>query len=392
MATMGKIAKALQGFGEGYRGRGQQFIQGIKDENDQNTLDDAYAVQQNIQQGNVHGARQVLLDRLKTIEKYGGDTDDTDRMMYNIEANNFDQLLSDTTNIVNYGIASNKLRDPSTFGSDAKPADLRTFEALVDRVNDPSTPDNVKNAINIKLGINPRATSPQVVDIGGVGHLWEPITKTLSPMSVNGEQITPETVGASKGTIAGATEGGKQAVTAGKEFFDKLGPVNTSIKNITNAINAIDSGANTGFIASKLPSVTEASIALDNIRGQMGLDIVGASTFGALSESELAFALDTAMPVDMEPKALRSWLGKKKGAQMKLRAELAKTARYLSTPGNTIGSYMTKLEKDGKYSPAKQGKYRSSFLGSNITQAELEQEAKQAGITVEQAKAELGIE
>ena len=122
--------------------------------------------------------------------------------------------------------------------------------------------------------------------------------------------------------------------------------VRKTIANIDDAIKTLDKGAETGPIISKLPSFREAAIELDNIKGRMGLDVVGATTFGALSESELAFALDVALPDSLEPAALKNWLVKKKDAQTKLSNELRKAASFLGTPGNTIADYLAKQEKE----------------------------------------------
>jgi hypothetical protein len=138
---------------------------------------------------------------------------------------------------------------------------------------------------------------------------------------------------------------GKQAATASKEAFDSLKKVRTSIANMDDAIAALDKGAETGPIVSKLPSFRESSIELANIKGRMGLDVIGATTFGALSESELAFALNTALPTSLEPKALRQWLVDKKKAQGKMANELRKAASYLGQPGNTVASYLEMQEK-----------------------------------------------
>lgn len=138
----------------------------------------------------------------------------------------------------------------------------------------------------------------------------------------------------------------RQAATASKEAFDSLKGVRLTIANIGDAVKALDSGAETGPIISKLPSFRQASIELDNVRGRMGLDVVGATTFGALSESELAFALNVALPDSLEPKALKEWLVKKKDAQTKLANELRKAASFLGTPGNTIADFVAKQEKE----------------------------------------------
>jgi len=138
----------------------------------------------------------------------------------------------------------------------------------------------------------------------------------------------------------------KQSATASKEAFDNLKKVRLTVANIDDAIKALDKGASTGPIVSKLPSFRQASIELNNIKGRMGLDVVGATTFGALSESELAFALDTALPDSLEPAALKDWLIRKKDSQTKLANELRKAASFLGTPGNTIADYIAQQEKE----------------------------------------------
>ena len=139
----------------------------------------------------------------------------------------------------------------------------------------------------------------------------------------------------------------KQAATASKEAFDSLKGVRRTIANIDDAIRVLDvEGAETGPIISKLPSFRQAAIELDNIKGRMGLDVVGATTFGALSESELAFALNTALPDSLDGPALKDWLVRKKDSQTKLSNELRKAASFLGQPGNTIADYLELQEKE----------------------------------------------
>ena len=135
----------------------------------------------------------------------------------------------------------------------------------------------------------------------------------------------------------------KQATEASKNAFEQLPKIRKSITNINNALKFVDEGANTGPIAKLLPSVTESSVNLQNVAGQMGLDVVGATTFGALSESELAFAIDTALPTGLEGSALKKWLTDKRDAQSKLAKELRKMAIFLGKGDKTIADY---LERD----------------------------------------------
>jgi lysophospholipase L1-like esterase len=54
------------------------------------------------------------------------------------------------------------------------------------------------------------------------------------------------------------------------------------------------------------------------MRSRLGLDVVGAVTFGALSEGELNLALDVALPTDLSPPDLKKWVLNKKAAQEKV--------------------------------------------------------------------------
>ena len=128
------------------------------------------------------------------------------------------------------------------------------------------------------------------------------------------------------------------------QAFAEVGKIKRNIGNIDEAIAAIDAGANTGVIASKLPNVTAASIQLANVRQQLGLDIIGSVTFGALSEGELNLALDTALPTGLEPKELRKFLVNKKNSQTKLSNYLTEQATYLSKSGNTLSGWLEKVE------------------------------------------------
>ena len=120
-----------------------------------------------------------------------------------------------------------------------------------------------------------------------------------------------------------------------KQATPKLAAIRKNIQNYDDVITAIDDGASTGFIQSKLPTFSAASTDLDNIRGKLGLDVVGASTFGALSESELAFALDVALPDTKNPKELKAWVTRKRDAQEAALKDIRDSVAFLND-GNTM--------------------------------------------------------
>ena len=128
------------------------------------------------------------------------------------------------------------------------------------------------------------------------------------------------------------------------QAFTEVGKIKKNLGNIDDAIKAIDAGANTGVIASKLPNISAASVQLANIRNTLGLDVIGSVTFGALSEGELNLALDTALPTGLAPKDLRAYLVNKKSAQTKLAGYLTEQATYLSKRGNSLAGWLEKVD------------------------------------------------
>ena len=131
----------------------------------------------------------------------------------------------------------------------------------------------------------------------------------------------------------------------------------SSLSTIDSAIAAIDDGAKVGPVYKMLPNITESSAALSTAMNQMGLDVISSVTFGALSEGEMKLAMETAVPRDLGPEALRSYLVKKRDAQAKAAAALQNAARYLTKPGNSISGWLEQQSQQqggevGSASPA----------------------------------------
>ena len=142
----------------------------------------------------------------------------------------------------------------------------------------------------------------------------------------------------------------KEAANASIKAFDKIEAINEKIGLYDEGIALIDSGAGSGRIEKMLPSFKAASIKLDNLANRLGLDVVGNTTFGALSAGELAMAMSTALPTGLDGPELREWLVEKKESQEKLADYLESAAIYLGTPGNTKVGWIKKkkLERSKK--------------------------------------------
>ena len=142
---------------------------------------------------------------------------------------------------------------------------------------------------------------------------------------------------------AAASAAGDEMIKRGYEAFDQAQNASTSLASIDEAIAAIDSGAESGLLYKFIPDVTEASASLNVAMNKMGLDIISSVTFGALNKEEMNLAMQTAVPRDLSPPELRSWLVSKRDAQAKARDALMKAATYLTTPGNTLQGWMDEL-------------------------------------------------
>ena len=259
----------------------------------------------------------ILEAQIKEVTRLGGNPDTSLGALELARSGDFTGVRKGAKDLIDIGVRQGDIKAP--IGSATKPTssqqDFETFKQLNARALKTNDPVDIQLAEQFgrQSGFD-RETPQELADI----------------------DVQKE----SKKTLV------KQAATASKEAFDSLKGVRKTIANIDDAIKTLDKGAETGPIISKLPSFRQAAIELDNIKGRMGLDVVGATTFGALSESELAFALNVALPDSLEPAALKEWLTKKKDSQTKLANELRKAASFLGTPGNTIADYIAKQEKE----------------------------------------------
>lgn len=126
------------------------------------------------------------------------------------------------------------------------------------------------------------------------------------------------------------------------EINKQRGNMQSTISNYDAALNALDNGASTGRVAALIPTITAQTALLDTAKKELGLDVIGSVTFGALSEGELNLAMDTALPSDqLSPEELRTWITERKEAKQKALVALTETAIYLSKPNTTYESYYT---------------------------------------------------
>lgn len=236
----------------------------------------------------------------------------------------------------------------------AAPAGVREFEALSQGLSE----EEREQARRVQLGIAPRAgtqAGARTIDVGGVPYTFDPNTGTYKPAEVGGREVTAEDVGESQALIEDrvtrAKESAKAAEGQVKDYFNQLGNIESNIGNYNEAIGLIDEGAATGVIQSRMPSVRAASQKLDNVKNRLGLDVIGNTTFGALSKSELDFAISTALPDNIEGPKLRAWLVQKRDAQQKLSDYINNAIQFLSVPGNTLADLQATSPRGAQAAP-----------------------------------------
>jgi hypothetical protein len=144
------------------------------------------------------------------------------------------------------------------------------------------------------------------------------------------------------------TAGGESAVKLGVEMsqkaFEQIPLITKNIDNLKKGVELLErGGAKTGFLERYLPDYSAGSVALSNLQQNLGLDVIGSVTFGALSEGELNLALQTALPTGLNEPELIDWLNRKIAAQEKLLNYVNEQASFLGTGTKTIADWQNKI-------------------------------------------------
>lgn len=209
-------------------------------------------------------------------------------------------------------------------GGDSLPAEAIGFNDLIKGF----TPEQQKLAKQVKAGLKGRAVSNAELSAIQSGEI-----DNYGKWKVNQKQAEKfaELTGSSRA----------KAIDKG---FETIVKIDGAVRNYDRAISAIKGGAGVGVLEKFWPSIKAASVELDNIRGSMALDVVGATTFGALSKGELDLAKDVALPTGLDSTELVDYLERKKVAQKKLRDYYNEQIQFLDD-GGTLAGFMRSKER-----------------------------------------------
>ena len=195
--------------------------------------------------------------------------------------------------------------------------------------------------------------------------------KALEDAVAAGIQITSDKAGGRRAKVISAN--------MALEAFTEVGKIRTNMVNLVEARRLVaEEDANTGVIMTRLPNWQASTIALENAKNRLGLDVIGSVTFGALSESELNLALNTALPTNLSEEALIDWIDRKIAAQNKIMAYFTEQAQFLSSGDRTVGEWLNfkkddlrKTKINDKQRLATQKENNITYNFSNMTLSEI---------------------
>lgn len=220
------------------------------------------------------------------------------------------------------------------FGGD--PAAVQLFNTLSEAAGEvglDGKPTKRAKQAQTQLGTRARVGSSSLERIAGDSNLANDVAD--SQAQIEGAKEFAKKTGAAR----------VQSIDSG---FEKIQSIDSNIRNIDKAISALQGGAKTGPVVSRFfPSIRSSSVKLDQIRNELGLDVVGGVTFGALSKGELDLALNVALPTNLNEQELSQWLQDKKSAQEKLREYFVKQIDFFDQ-GGTKAQFLRQQERGGQ--------------------------------------------
>lgn len=107
-----KLALQMQGFAEGYNGRGQEFLQNLDERRKQALIQDSLAVKNALVMGKPDEAVGLLNEREDLIKKLAGDPSDTVQLRQKIESGDMEGALKDVSTVINYAKEAGLMGDP----------------------------------------------------------------------------------------------------------------------------------------------------------------------------------------------------------------------------------------------------------------------------------------
>ena len=217
---------------------------------------------------------------------------------------------------------------------------------------DAFTQDSVRWVPDGQGGVRPVVSDDQRMSAGEIDARIAQLVKQREEIGKGqGEVAVSDEVGDARADITRKQENAKHNTKAADDMYTQAQKLAESIPNYNDAIAEIDKGASTGKVQGMLPSFRSSTLKFEAAANRLGLNVIGQTTFGALSEGEMKMAMETAVPRGLEGPALRKWLVDKRNAEQKLISELVSAAEYLENGGSRSRLKDLYLQSDSKPEP-----------------------------------------
>lgn len=116
MALIDTIGRALGGFGAGVAGKGSEYLQQLSEDRKNAMLEDALRVEDLLTSGDVSKARELVLDRIKNIQRLGGNPDDSMAFLKLLDAGDVQTAITEARSLVDYGVSQGRIKRPAEVG------------------------------------------------------------------------------------------------------------------------------------------------------------------------------------------------------------------------------------------------------------------------------------
>jgi hypothetical protein len=145
------------------------------------------------------------------------------------------------------------------------------------------------------------------------------------------------------GDVAGATQGGKQAVidrTSVAEEYMASRKTQGTYEAARETVKEMEDYS-FGKVAAQFPDFSAGSLKLQNFKTEMGLDVIAGGNFGPLSEGELKLALNKGIPDGLSKEETLKWIDDRIEAEKMVQRAAEDYMRWSSeNPGKTRADYI----------------------------------------------------
>jgi hypothetical protein len=139
---------------------------------------------------------------------------------------------------------------------------------------------------------------------------------------------------------------GKDIVDYKGKLFDSINSGARTLNKYNFAIDQIDKGAESGPVMKLLPNLKEQTILVDVIRKEIGMEILGSGALGVNpTDKDVTLAMDSAIPENLSPKALKAELQRRASVLQDLNAAQEEYYRLIDKEGMTKGDILRMAEE-----------------------------------------------